>query len=629
MSSVTGDMPVVDRRILRFVAFGVAVVIGVSGLTARLFYLQVTHVDQFTQQATQNRSVLQAIPSTRGLVYDRAGRPLVVNEPSFAIKIRPANLPETKRDVVVAQLSRLLAMDTADINAAIDGSPGSRFDLVRIAQGVPRDTANLIAEESADLPGVEVSVETQRRYVSGQLMSQILGYTGPIDAGELADLKDDGYLPDDLIGKTGVESVYEEQLRGTYGMETVERDAVGRRLQVLETNQQAEPGNSLKLTIDTREQALLKKAVEWGMREAGLKQAVMIVENPQTGEILAMVSLPTYDNNAFTGGISSKAYRKLLTNPNKPLVNHAISDQYPPGSTYKLVTGLGALADDRVGPTERIQTHPYIQLGLTKFWDWNRAGFGPLDMRSGFAHSSDTFFYQVSQRLGISRLSYWAQQLGFGKRSGIDLPAEVPGIVPSEKWKQDTYGQQIQPGEVLQAGIGQGYDTATPLQVLNAYAAVANGGTLYSPQVVREIVGPDGAIVRPFKPKVIRRVKASASDMKLMRLAAREVVTSGHTYNLRELPLVVAGKTGTAEFGVKDSQGRLPFHNWFVAFVPAHGDVSKHDSKLAVIAFAYDSNTVGNVATEMVKYYLQLHYKLKVDKRLPYLLERGNFYGGN
>jgi penicillin-binding protein 2 len=622
-------MPVVDRRILRFVAFGVAVVIGVSGLTARLFYLQVTHVDQFTQQATQNRSVLQAIPSTRGLVYDRAGRALVVNEPSFAIKIRPANLPETKRDTVVAQLSRLLAMDTADINAAIDGSPGSRFDLVRIAQGVPRDTANLIAEESADLPGVEVSVETQRRYVSGALMSQILGYTGPIDAGELADLKDDGYLPDDLIGKTGVESVYEEQLRGTYGMETVERDAVGRRLQVLETNQQAEPGNSLKLTIDTREQALLQKAVEWGMRKAGLKQAVMIVENPQTGEILAMVSLPTYDNNAFTGGISSKAYKKLLTNPNKPLVNHAISDQYPPGSTYKLVTGLGALADGRVGPTERIQTHPYIQLGLTKFWDWNRAGFGPLDMRSGFAHSSDTFFYQVSQRLGISRLSYWAQQLGFGKRSGIDLPAEVPGIVPSEKWKQDTYGQQIQPGEVLQAGIGQGYDTATPLQVLNAYAAVANGGTLYSPQVVREIVGPDGAIVRPFKPKVIRRVKASATDMKLMRLAAREVVTSGHTYNLRELPLVVAGKTGTAEFGVKDSQGRLPFHNWFVAFVPAHGDVSKHDSKLAVIAFAYDSNTVGNVATEMVKYYLQLHYKLKVDKRLPYLLERGNFYGGN
>jgi penicillin-binding protein 2 len=628
-TTAAGDVAVADRRILRFVAFGIAVVIGVSGLTARLFYLQVTHVDEFVQQATQNRSVTQAIPSPRGLVYDRAGRPLVVNEPSFAIKIRPANLPESKRDAVVLQLATLLRMDTADINAAIDGSPGSRFDLVRVAQGVPRDTANLIAEESADLPGVEVSVETQRRYVNGSLMSQILGYTGPIDASELAELRDEGYLPDDLIGKTGVEAVYEEQLRGTYGLETVERDAVGRRLQVLETNQQAEPGNSLRLTIDTKEQELLLKAVQWGMRKAGLKQAVMIVENPQTGEILAMVSLPTYDNNAFAGGISSKDYKKLLTNPNKPLVNHAISDQYPPGSTYKLVTGLGALADKRISPTERIQTHPYIQLGLTKFWDWNRAGFGALDITSGFAHSSDTFFYQVAQRLGITRLAYWAQQLGFGSKTGIDLPAEVPGIVPSEKWKQDAFGQPIQPGEVLQAGIGQGYDTATPLQLLNAYAAVANGGTLYSPQVVREIVGPDGSVIRPFKPKVLRKIRASAKDMTIMRLAARQVVTSRHTFNLVELPLVVAGKTGTAEFGVKDSQGRLPFHNWFVAFVPAHGDVSKHDSKLAVVAFAYDSNTVGNVATEMVKYYLQLHFKLKVDKRLLYLLARGNFYGGN
>ncbi len=610
MSATSGDMLVADRRILRFVAFGIAVVIGVSGLTARLFYLQVTHVDEFVQQAAQNRTVLQAIPSTRGLVYDRAGRPLVVNEPSFAVKIRPANLPETKRDAVVAQLAGLLRMETADINAAIDGSPGSRFDLVRIAQGVPRETANVIAEGSADLPGVEVSVETQRRYVNGPLMSQILGYTGPIDAAELADMRDDGYQPDDLIGKTGVESVYEAQLRGTYGLETVERDAVGRRLQVLETNRQAEPGNSLKLTIDTREQQLLLKAVQWGMRKAGLKQAVMIVENPQTGEILAMVSLPTYDNNAFA-------------------VNHAISDQYPPGSTYKLVTGLGALADRRISPTERIQTHPYIQLGVTKFWDWNRAGFGALDIKSGFAHSSDTFFYQVAQRLGISRLAYWAQQLGFGRKTGIDLPAEVPGIVPSEKWKQDTFGQPILPGEVLQAGIGQGYDVATPLQLLNAYAAVANGGTLYSPRVVREIVGPDGSVVRPFKPKVIRKVKAPASDMTIMRLAAREVVTSRHTFNLVELPIEVAGKTGTAEFGARDSQGRLPFHNWFVAFVPAHGDVSKHDSKLAVVAFAYDSNTVGNAATEMVKYYLQLHFKLKVDKRLPYLLARGNFYGGN
>jgi penicillin-binding protein 2 len=629
VSAIPGDRPVADRRILRFVAFGIAVVLGVSGLTARLFYLQITHVDTFVKQATQNSTVQVAIPSTRGLIYDRNGVPLVVNDPSYAIKVRPSDLPDTQRDAVVAQLATLLKMDPGDINAAIDGNPGSRFDLVRIAQGVPKATADLIAEESTNLPGVEVSVETQRRYLDGTLLSQILGYTGPIDAKELASLKSDGYLPDDLIGKTGVEAEYETQLRGTYGVETDERDAVGKKIQVLSTDRQPAPGDSLQLTIDTKEQQLALKALEWGMRRANLKSAVMIVENPQTGEILAMVSEPTYDDNAFATGISSKAYQALLKDPNQPLVNHAIAEQFPPGSTYKLVTGLGALADGKITPTSTIQTKPYVLVGNTKFWDWNRRGFGQLNIINGFGNSSDTFFYQVAQKLGITRLAYWAHQFGYGAPTGIDLPGEVPGIVPSEQWKQDTFGQPMQEGELLQAGIGQGYDTATPLQVLNAYSALANGGKLLQPQVVREILGPDGSVVRPFAPILIRRIPAPTADLTVMRLAARRVVTIRHTYNLVELPIVVAGKTGTAEFGIKDSRGRLPFHEWFIGFVPAHGNVAKPDSQLAVIAFAEDANTVGNVATEMVKYYLQLHFKLHVDLRLPYLLNKGNFYGGN
>jgi penicillin-binding protein 2 len=629
VSTITGERPEVDRRIIRFIAFGLVIVLAMAGLAARLVYLQVTHVDQFTTQAQQNRTAQVAIPSTRGLIYDRAGKPLVVNLASYTIKIRPADLPENKRDAVVAQLARLLKMDVGDINTAIDGSPGSRYDLVRIAQGVPRDIANLVAEETSALPGVVVAVETNRRYLDGTLMSQIVGYTGPIDAGELTVLKDQGYLPDDLLGKTGVESTYEDQLRGIYGSQTVEVDALGREVQVLQTSKQMVPGNSLQLTIDMKEQKLALKAVEWAMQKAGLKRAVMIVENPQTGEILAMVSLPTYNNNAFATGISSKAFKTLLNNPNQPLLNHAINEQYPPGSTYKLVTGLGALADKKLGPTELVQTKPYVLVGTTKFWDWNRAGFGRLSIKEGFAQSSDTFFYQVAQRLGINRLAYWARQFGFGSPTRIDLPGEAPGIVPTDQWKINRFGQAIQEGEVLQAGIGQGFDTATPLQLLNAYAALANGGTLYQPQVVRQVLAPDGSVVRPFKPKILHKIKAPPADFTLMRIAARAVVTSRHTYNLVELPLVIAGKTGTAEFGLKDSKGRLPFHNWFVGFVPAHGDVSKNDSKLAVLAFAYDSNTVGNVATEMVKYYLQLHYQLNVDKRRPDLLRKGNFYGGN
>ena len=627
--AIVDERPARERQLVRFLAFGIVVLIGVSGLTARLVYLQFVRGQVYQARAEQNRTVTEALPSTRGLIYDRAGRLLVTNEPSYAIKIRPADLPFSQRDEVVTRLSALLGIEQAEINMTIDSNPGSRFDLVRIAQDVPIATANLIAEERLALPGVEVAVESKRHYADGPLTSQIIGYTGAIDAETLKAVKDQGYQPDDLIGQAGVEASYESTLRGVYGQETIERDATGRKLQVLSTDREAQPGDSLVLTIDSKEQRLAEKAVTWAMNRANLKRGVMIVMNPQTGEILAMVSLPTYDNNKFAEGISRKDFQKLLRNPEKPLLNHAINEQFPPGSTYKLVTGLGVLADKKLGPHELVQTKPYIQIGPDKFWDWNHAGFGRLDIRSGFAHSSDTFFYQMAQRLGIERLAYWAHQLGFGAKSGIDLPGEVPGIVPSNQWKQDTFGQAIFPGEVLQAGIGQGYDTSTPLQILNAYAALANGGRLYQPQVVREIVDADGTVVRPFAPKLIRKVKTSAENFKIMRIGAREVVTSGHTFNLRELPLVVAGKTGTAEFGVRDSKGLLPFHNWFVAFVPKHKNVAKPDSELAVIGFAYDSNTVGNTATEMVKYYLQLHYHIKHDLRRFDLLRKGNFYGGN
>ncbi len=627
--AIVDERPTRERQLVRFLAFGIAVLIGVSGLTARLVYLQFVRGQVYQARAEQNRTVTEALPSTRGLIYDRKGRLLVTNEPSYTIKIRPADLPFSKRDEVVARLSALLGIDQADINMTIDANPGSRFDLVRVAQDVPIATANLIAEERLALPGVEVAVESKRHYTDGPLTSQIIGYTGAIDADTLKALKDQGYQPDDLIGQAGVESSYESTLRGVYGQETIERDAAGRKLQVLSTDREAQPGDSLVLTIDSKEQRLAEKAVTWAMNRANLKRGVMIVMNPQTGEILAMVSLPTYDNNKFAEGISRKDFQKLLKNPEKPLLNHAINEQFPPGSTYKLVTGLGVLADKKLGPTELVQTKAYIQIGADKFWDWNRAGFGRLDIRSGFAHSSDTFFYQMAQRLGIERLAYWAHQLGFGAKTGIDLPGEVPGIVPTNQWKQDTFGQPIFPGEVLQAGIGQGYDTTTPLQILNAYAALANGGKLYQPQVVREIVDADGTVVRPFAPKLIRKVKTSAENFKIIRLGAREVVTSGHTFNLRDLPIVIAGKTGTAEFGVRDSKGLLPFHNWFVAFVPKHKNVARPDSELAVIGFAYDSNTVGNVATEMVKYYLQMHFHVKHDYRLTYLLNKGNFYGGN
>jgi penicillin-binding protein 2 len=479
---------------------------------------------------------------------------------------------------------------------------------------------------------VEVDIEARRQYVDGSLTSHILGYTGPISGEQLLDRKPDGYLPDDLIGKAGVESVYEKELRGVYGSQNVQVDAAGRKQEVLQTVTPAQPGDSLTLTIDTKMQRNAQKALTWAMKEVGIKRGVVIVMNPQDGEVLALVSLPAYDNNQFSRGISQAEYAKLLNNADKPLVDHAIQDQYPPGSTYKLVAGTGVLGDKRITDKTRVQTRGYLTLGGTRFYDWNRRGFGACTIYCGFGHSSDTFFFQMAGKLGADRLGYWAHQYGFGSPTGIDLPNEVSGIVPTNEWKQAAFGLPMFGGEVYQSGIGQGYDVVTPIQLITAYAALANGGTVYEPQVVKQITGPDGTVVRPFQKKVKNKMKVSAETLRIMRNAARSVVTLRHTYNLVNLPIKVAGKSGTAEFGTRDSKGRLPFSSWFVGFVPKdarHGSFNSSDSQLMVLAFAYDSRTIGNVATEIVKYYLQLHFGIKKDYRLPQLLKRGNFYQSN
>ena len=632
MTGYLDGRPEPIRRTSRFIAFGVVAVLAVSGLTARLFYLQIVDGGRFATLSARNRTVLEAIPAPRGLIYDRSGRVLVTNVPTFVVKVRPADLPQAQRPQVVERLAALLDLDVAEINATIDENPGSNFDLVRIAGDVNEGTARLIAEAAFELPGVEVVVEARRQYTYGPLLSQILGYTGPVSAEQLPNLRPLGYLPDDLIGRAGLEAQYETVLRGSYGSESIERDATGRKTQVLQTISEASPGDSLNLTIDTKEQIYAKKALTWAIGEVGLKRGAVIVMNPQTGEILALVSLPTYDNNLFARGISNTDYQALIEDPDKPLLNHATQAHYPPGSTYKLVTGTGGLADRKINAATELQTKSYLTIGSTKFYDWNLRGFGACNIYCGFGHSSDTFFFQVAGMLGIDRLGYWAKQYGFGQPTGIDLPGEVSGIVPTNQWKQDALGEPIFPGETYQAGIGQGYDVVTPIQLINAYAALVNGGSLYQPQLVHDIVGLDGDVVRPYEPKVLHQMDAPASVLKTMRNAARSVVTLRHTYNLVDLPIKVAGKSGTAEFGTRDKEGRLPFHSWFVGFVPkdpVNGSFDDTDSNLVVLAFAYDSRTKGNVATEIVKYYLQQHYGINEDFRLPNLLERGNFYQSN
>lgn len=610
----------------RFIAFGVASAVLVLVLGGRLFQLQVLQGAEYAGRAAADRTVEVPIVAPRGLVFDRAGRPLAVNVPSWTVNVRPADLPEGGRERVLARVADLTGVDAGDLGSRLAAFSGSSFDLVPILRGVSREAALLISEEGDRLAGIEVTVEAQRRYLDetgapgGELLSAVVGYTGPIDRGEYAALNDEGYLRNDAIGKAGIESAFESELRGVYGSQLVERDASGRQARVISTLHDPEPGLNLMLTIDAHTQRLATRALEWGMEVADVSQGVVAVMNPQTGEILAMVSLPAYDNNKFASGISAADFNAYLADPDRPLRNHAISDIYPPGSTYKLVTGIAAMEEGVTTPSRLWQTYGCFQIpGAPEgecLYDWNRQGFGRIDMVDAFAVSSDTFFYQMAIETGIDPLAAWANDLGFGQRSGIRLPNESAGIVASTEWARRQGRSGVFTGEVAQAGIGQNVIAVTPLQMLNAYAAVANGGRLMRPMIVRGETDAAGNLVRAYAPEVIRELAASDESLRTMRIGAREVITTGHAYNIRDLhlPGALSGKTGTAEFGELTPGGTLPFHSWFVAYLPSEAGAT--DADLAVVAFNYSAVVPGNVSAEVVKYFLQMYFNLDQDLRL-------------
>ncbi len=610
----------------RFIAFGVVAALLVLGLGGRLFQLQIVNGEVYTGRAVADRTVEVAIPAPRGLVFDRSGRPIAVNTPSWTVRVRPADLPDADRRRVLARVAELTGTSGARLRARLEAFVGSPFDLVPIERGVTREAALLIGEESDDLPGIVVAVEPTRRYLDetgaagGALLSHIVGYIGPVTRDDLLTLEDEGYLRDDLIGKAGVEASFEEELRGTYGSELVQRDASGRLVRVIETIEEPQPGTNLMLTVDAEVQRLAEQSLIWGMDVAGVSQGVTAVMNPQTGEILAMVSLPAYDNNKFAAGISTEDFNVYLADQNQPLRNHAISDIYPPGSTYKLVTGIAALEEGvttagREWPTYGCYQIPGAPEGECLF-DWNRQGFGPLAMVDAFAKSSDTFFYQMAIQTGIDPLAAWARELGYGELSGIRLPGEEPGIIASTEWARQQGRAGVFTGELAQAGIGQNVIAVTPLQVLNSYAAVANGGNLMRPMIVRGETDADGNLVREYAPELLHRIDADPATLQTMRIGAREVITSGHAYNIRDLDLpgALSGKTGTAEFGELTEAGTLPFHSWFVAYLPSAAGAT--DADLAIVSFNYSAVVPGNVSAEVVKYFLQLYYDLDQDLRL-------------
>ena len=626
-----GNHDVRRRRPLRYFAAALVLLLTFGGLGGRLMLIQfgaTTSSGTTNTVARGHRIVEELITPARGLVLDRSGNVLAKNVAVYAVQIRPGDLSLTIRAQVVKTLGEILNMDPVRIITLLDRSTGSLWEPIRIANNVNERAARLIDEERASLPGVETVVEARRIYPYGTLISHIVGYVGRIDSVEASTLAPAGYTVVDFIGRAGVEASYEETLRGTPGIRQVEVDAKGRLVRILGVTKPPVDGDSITLTIDIEAQKRATTALEWGLKSAGTKEGVVASMNPQNGEIIAMASLPTYDNNDFSAGITNAKYQKYLANKFSPLLNHTVGSYFPPGSTYKLVTYSCALNNNLVTPTTRFQSTAFVEVDGEKFYEWNRAGFGgSLTPSEAYSWSSNVVTFQLARLIKIDQLSACGRQWGFGAPTGIDLPSEISGLVPDQAWARATINRGLYNAEVLQSAQGQGYDLVTPIQVLNSFAALANSGTLWRPHVVLSITHADGSVT-PITPVANGDVGMKESTYREMRLAGRKMALNpGPSQGISRMPLFISAKSGTAQYGVRDYLGRLPFHNWMGGFVAPTNDWSRHDSTFAYVVFMHGTNTVGNAAKEVTKYYLQLQFDLKKDYRTAALLARGNHFG--
>lgn len=537
-----------------------------AGLFGRVVFMAVFRGEEYEQTAKRNS--IRQIPhsASRGIVYDRFGTALVGNVPSIGAVIIPADLPDddAERDRLRDGLVSVLHADRETVDAVIRIRGKDKLSPVLVKEKLSQEEMIAFLSRQKEFQGVSLFKSAYRDYADSVIFSHLLGYEGRISESELDAA--DGYLPTDMIGKQGVEKSYESELRGQRGYDRIEVDAFGRPKKVLGSIT-AKPGNDLVLNIDAGLQKTAYDSLSAMLQERGLSRGAAIALDPRDGAVLALVSVPGFDNNLFSEGISGDAYRSLLSDESHPLFDRAIAGEYAPGSTFKPVVAAAALSEGVVNEHTEIESKGSIAVGSFSFGDWKAHGF--TDIRRAIAVSSDVFFYSVGggygniAGLGISRIKEYAARFGYGSASGIDLPGEADGLLPDAEWKRETIGERWYVGDDYHASIGQGFVTATPLQIVNSIAAVANGGTLYVPRIVSQVRrSEDGrSIANPAR--VIRSGVVDPDILRIVREGMRETVTEGTAMSLNDLPLPVAGKTGTAQFGTGDRT-----HGWFVSFAP-------------------------------------------------------------
>lgn len=630
-------------------ALTIIILLAFALLAFQLWQIQVVRHDYYTQAADTNRFRLLSTDAPRGVIYDRKGQILVRNEPSFNVSIIPADLPRDREEELFKRLSVMLdvpvetvlqysedpvgslASDVSRTYMAPVRKPGLRelisngrranpYAEVLIQTNVPRSVAFTLQERALEYPGLRVGVDPVRHYIHNSLTSQILGYVGHIPQEVFNKYQARGYDPTDQVGLTGVELTYEDQLRGTKGRRHVEVDATGSEISSLGEDL-PRPGNNLYLSLDIGLEQAAQAALVKGMRSARAKQGVVIVMNPNNGEILALVSYPAYDNNLFAAGIKSAQYTALAQDPLHPLVNQAVSGQYPPGSTFKLVPATGALQEGVIDDKTLISDPGTIYVPNKYFPDdpnlaqpffcWLKTGHGALSIREGIAQSCDVFFYKLvggftdfQTGLGETLLADYARQFGFGEATGIDLPGEADGLVPTPQWKRKTIGESWVTGDTYNMAIGQGFVLATPLQTAQMTAVVANGGIAYRPHLGLSIVNAEATLTQTIPAQVIRKLGVDPRNWQIVREGMRFAVTHGTAWKANLADVAVAGKTGTAEYFGPRVNGHLPTHAWFTAFAP----YDKPEVVVTVFVFGggEGSETAAPIAADVLRAYFHL-----------------------
>ncbi len=665
----------------RLIGIYILIVVVFGFYAVRLFNLQIIRGPEFLQKAENNSKSTVTIPATRGTITDRNDYILARNIASYNVVITPAFLPEDEGAVqeVYRELSDLIdypvnlgIIDDESVRnftpceaelgisqIVVIGRSNWPYNPVRIKCNIDEKIAKVVQGKKAEWPGVDVEIEPIRDYPTGELTSEIIGFLGPIPAAFEQYYRDLGFLPRrDKVGYAGIEASMQDELAGRNGQKTVEIDVAGQEMRNLTEPKETEPGSNIRLTIDTRLQLAAKTALKkeidfWNtyLNRIQSQNGVVIAMNPKTGEILAMVSYPTYENNRFARLIPGYYYNQLTSDPFRPLFNHAISAEHPPGSVFKMSAAIGALNEGVVTPELTVDDPGKITV-LQKYYPndpgnprdyvcWKKDGHGIVDFLHGVAFSCDVYFYkigggyqdQVPEGLGILRLGEYARALGYGQILGIELPGEENGLIPSPTWKRLNVGENWSTGDTYIGTMGQGYVLATPLQVLVSISALANDGKLMKPTIIHDVLDNESNIIQPFKPKMLWDI---TKDPKItifednipteqkkvvqpwvvqkakegMRMVVTEGTMAKEFATWTEIPS--AGKTGTAEYCDNVAQannlcvpGSWPAHAWYVGYAPYD------NPEIAVVAFVYNGGEGSSVAGPIVREVISAYFDLK------------------